>query len=110
VGPAIAEALVELVASAEPAIVEALVEPAELAEPAIAGARADRTASAAAICRAAGAGTGTPSEGETAVSVDRTHAPVAAVDPQAWDLAAAEARVVAAAEGVGKALKGIQER
>lgn len=107
-----AEALGELVAWVELVGLEALAaaealgelaEPAGLGEPVIAEARAERTASAAAISRAAEAETGTPSEGETTVSMDRVHAPAAAVAPPAWDLVAAAARVVAAAAGAGRA-------
>jgi hypothetical protein len=87
------------------------VERAGLVEPAIAVARAERITLAAATYRAAEAGTGTPSEAGTTVSMDRAHAPAAAVEPRAWDLAAAAvAHVAAAAEGAGKAWKGIQER
>ncbi len=105
-----AEALAELEGSAEPAGAEALAELAGLAEPAIAEVQAERTASAAAISRAAGAETGTPSEEGTAVSMDRVRAPAATVAPPAWDLvAAAEHAAVAAAGDAGNASKGIQE-
>jgi hypothetical protein len=103
--PVAAEASVERAELAEPAIAEGLAELAGLAEPAIAEARAERTASAAAISRAAEAETGTPSEGGTAVSMDRARAPAAAVAPPAWDLAAAAERAAVAAVGVGKAWK-----